>query len=39
MVARLCLPMSSVRLDSNQTPKQPKYGVAGVCRSIDAPLP
>jgi hypothetical protein len=38
MVARLCLPMSSARFDSNQTAK-PKFGMAGVCTSIDTPLP
>lgn len=43
MVARLCLPMSSERLDSNTSVMQPKPVdgfVAGVCRSlVDAPLP
>jgi hypothetical protein len=38
MVARLCLPMSCARLDTNWTPK-PKYGVAGVCVQIDAVMP
>jgi hypothetical protein len=38
MVARLCLPMSCARLDSNWTTK-PKYGVALVCVQFDAAMP
>ena len=39
MVARLCLPMSCARLDSNQTQK-PKDSFAGyVCVQIDAAMP
>lgn len=41
MVTRLCLPMSSARLDSNPTTMhgKPKFGVARVCVQIDASLP